>query len=43
MVALPLPFCCRNKIGQILWVVWEINSQLLELANSQRGKQAVKL
>jgi hypothetical protein len=34
MVALPLPFCCFDKVGWICWVLWEDNGWLLELANS---------
>jgi hypothetical protein len=43
MVVLPLPFCCLNKVGQILWVIWESNTWLLELTNCQCSKQAIVL
>ncbi len=43
MVVLPLPFCCLDKVGQILWVIHEGSSWLLELMNGQCVEQAIIL
>ncbi len=43
MVEVPLPFCCLNEVGWVLWVRREVDSWRLEFSNGQRGEQAVVL
>jgi hypothetical protein len=43
VVVLPLPFCHLDKVGRILWVIWERDGWLFELTNCQCCKRAVKL
>jgi hypothetical protein len=43
VVVLPLPFCCLNDVGRILWVLQESNGWVPELTNCLCCKRAVKL
>jgi hypothetical protein len=38
-----LPFCCLNEVGQVRWVVWEVDGWYLEFPHGQHGEQTVKL